>query len=119
MQPFMETPWLRRLATSQIEAAEKRLEHAETVAVACDPLQIGAHGKEESTVRVVRRLEGPANCNRAAARRRRALAASSAAEPRVRAPGASPPDTANASMAGIAHMPRRTSLSRARRRHHA
>lgn len=46
----MERLWSRAVATadnrSQIDAPEKRLKNAKTVAMGCDRLPIAAHGKE-------------------------------------------------------------------------
>jgi hypothetical protein len=60
----MEHLWSRAVATGgkrwQMGRPRKRLGQAKTVAVGCDQLPIGAHGKEGSTVRV--RQRASASC---------------------------------------------------------
>jgi len=64
----MEHLWSRAGATGgnrwQMEKPKKRLKEAKTVAMGCDRLPFGAHGKEGSTVRVRQRaLKSPQNAD--------------------------------------------------------
>jgi hypothetical protein len=57
----MEHLWSRAVATGgnwpQTERYQERLKPAETVAMGCDRLRIGAHGKRGSTTHLLRPLQ--------------------------------------------------------------